>query len=139
MQIEDLDIDDIDQAAFDKIVSEEKKHRELISSIKGLMTVLKPIDNTDKISELISSNKNTVDVFLNKLKEISAVKVPSPQVSINNENKEVIQISQDIKKLFSEIKDLLTEKKEWEFKVVRDRQNNLTGVTAIQINSKHKK
>lgn len=140
MQIDDeVDIDDFDKSEFKRIVSEEKKHRELINAIRGLATALKPIDNTNKISELVTSNNEVVDNFLNKLKEISQVKIPVPQVNISNENKELITISQDIKQLFTEIKSLLSEKKEWEFKVNKDYNGRLTGVTATQTNSKHKK
>lgn len=120
MRLEDIDIDDISQEEFDKAVAAEKKHRALINAMAG---------NSEALAK-------TVDTFLNKLKEISSVKIPTPQVNVNTDNAEIIKISNEIKQLFTEIKDLLTEKKEWDFTVITDRNNRLTGVKAIQTNSK---
>jgi hypothetical protein len=123
MEVSFLD-NEMSEAEFDKLVSEETKHRELIEAIYEVISAVKPIGDSSDISELVENKKGELDSFLSKLKDIT----------VNNE--ELISTSKEINKTFINIQEILSEKKKWEFKVNRSSQGNIVGVTAIQIKNK---
>ncbi len=124
--------------SFEKLYA-DKRHRELIAAIKQLKL-------NDGVENSIDKNTEALNVFLNKVQELS-----NPNVTVNSDNKIVVG---EIKNLITEAKEIklnqkteidnqkkiiqLLEKRPTKLKVIRGYDNRIdfVDVSYDQINKK---
>jgi len=121
--LKEEDNSDMSQDEFDDLVSREIKHREIVEAINEVAKTLNTEGDNSEVKELLSSNKEITNSFIDKLKSLS-----------KDNNNELINNSKLLNKTFTNIEKLLSEKKEWNFEITRDRIGRLVGVKAVQTN-----
>lgn len=126
LTVEEIE-DDINNEQFDRLLA-AKRHKELIALLKQLIPILSEKNDNSAVKDMLTQNREAVNVFLDKVKEIS-----KPEISVGQTSKAISEISGIIKNSLKEINNNLAIK-EWEFKINRDYNNRIISVTA----SKHK-
>ena len=87
--------EDIDDKKF-RLAVEDRRHNELVSLLKQFVAAVK-IDNgkDSELVNLIQKSNGNIDVFLAKLKEVANPKIEAPNITLNNDNSEVIKAVND--------------------------------------------
>jgi len=67
---------------------QEKRHKELVSSIKALSNLLKTDNGKSEISKLMADNSKVIDAFIDKLKEVTVASNVPPTPEIKNRTKQ---------------------------------------------------
>lgn len=105
-------LSDISDEELDNI-AREKQHKEILSVLKQLLLTHQESNDKDiKLAELLSKSNGSIDVFINKLKEIGSLKIPVPQVNLTNDNSEVIKLATLLKERMDILIDLQRESNE---------------------------
>jgi hypothetical protein len=123
-----------------------KQHDELMGVIRELVKNLQQTSEADsKISAAIDKNSSAVNGFLNKLNELKPTALPTPNVTVHSDNKEIInalkEFCAELKTGFGEIKNAIQlakveQQNEWEFSVKRNRYTDF--IETITAKSKSK-
>ena len=129
MQVEDdYNIDE----AFEKKYA-DKQHNQLMGAFRELISTIKKAETNDgKVLQTISENNSSLNVFLDKVKDLSKpqeISVNAPPVNINQD-----EVVKELKLVVEELKNknLPNEKEEWEFKIVRGYSGNIDKVIATK-------
>ena len=98
--------------------------RELIGAIRKLET------NDGKVLKTISDSNNLINIFLDKVKDLSKpqeISVNAPPVNVNQD-----EVVKELKLVVEELKNnkMPNENKEWEFKVIRGHGGDIDKVIA---------
>ena len=129
MLIDEEDIqDDISKVEFKKLVSDEKRHKEISSLLRQLISV----SNENKISDNSLEIRRLIFDFTNKLKEVSnnTPELPIPQVTVQTDNSAIEELANNINTNLTELIRLQSEKQKWEFEIIRGYGGQLTKLIA---------
>ena len=132
----DDEILDIDDEKFEQMLA-DKQHKQLMVALRELIGTIKKSENNDgKMLQTISDNNSSINtsinVFLDKVKDLSkpqTISVNAPSVNINQD-----EVVKELKLVVEELKNknLPNEKEEWEFKIVRGYSGNIDKVIATK-------
>lgn len=87
---------------------QQQQHEDLLEVLTKILNIIKNDSSKDeRLAELISKSNVSFDVFLTKLRELSA-----PQVILNNDNSEAIKIGTELKEKIDEMINLQRESNE---------------------------
>ena len=123
------DIEEFSPEEYEEYLRElnDKKHKELISTMQSLIAVLKPIKNDNALQKALKDNADVMQSIAKKMTDFK-LPVQKNEVVVKSDEaaiKHVNFIAKELAKTLADLKTTITQKKpknEWEFSVKRDFQ-----------------
>ena len=117
-----------------RLAVEDRRHNELAGLLKQLILESKKEDGKEsELTKLIQKSNGNIDVFLDRIKELTKpqeISVNAPNVNINQD-----EVVKELKLVIEELKNNkppIIENKEGEFKVIRGYGGSIEKVVATQ-------
>ena len=126
------DIFDIEDERFEQMLA-DKQHKQLMVALRELIGAIKKAEMNDgKMLQTISDNNGSLNVFLQKVGDLTkpqAISVNAPSVNVNQD-----EVVRELKLVIQELKNNKppNEKEEWEFKVIRSYGGSIDKVIATK-------